>query len=376
MSIEAGLSFICLFTAGLGLVLSAVLFVHHQGNAAANRLMASLVLLYALHLAEFSSYWTSFFLTAPHLLFTTSAFQFLYGPLLYLYARTILRRGSRLRWFDPLHALPFVVHVAYLFPFYLLPGDVKREAFEQITLHLDTTVGAGFLVTEFFQIVHLATYSLAAFFLVTRATIGRKPAALARTSWLRKMLAGFGIFIVIDLVHFMELTFFGHVYIVWADLGVLFFQALVITAIGYAEWRHPEIHEKVSGLTDDTGHTRSTLTGEQVKDYLYRLTRAMEVDRGYRFPNLDLNGLAEKLNMPVDHLSTVLDEHLQESFADFIDGYRIDEAKQKLTSDDTSIEATLAVALGVGFEDLLSFESAFKKHTGMTPDEFRLGSPV
>lgn len=376
MSIEAGISFICLLAAGLGLVLSVGLFFHRQGNIAANRLVASLVLLYSLRLAEFSAYWTPFFLAAPHLLFLTSAFQFLFGPLLYLYARTILRRGSRLQWFDPLHALPFVIHVAYLLPFYFLPGHVKREVFDQIVLRLDATVGMGFLVTEFLQIVHLAVYSLIAFFLVTRATIGRKPAALARTSWLRKMLAVFGIFIVIDLVHYIELAFFGHIYIVWADLGVMFFQALTVTTIGYEELRHPEIHEKVSALTNGTGHPHSTLTGEQVKDYLYRLTRAMEVDRRYRNSELSLPVLAEHLKIPVDHLTQVLDEHLQEDFADYVDGYRVDEAKQILTSDDRSVEATLAVALGVGFQDLSSFESAFKKHTGMTPDEFRLGSPV
>jgi AraC-like DNA-binding protein len=374
MSIEAGISFICLLAAGLGLVLSVGLFFHRQGNIAANRLVASLVLLYSLRLAEFSAYWTPFFLAAPHLLFLTSAFQFLFGPLLYLYARTILRRGSRLQWFDPLHALPFVIHVAYLLPFYFLPGHVKREVFDQIALRLDATVGTGFLVTEFLQIVHLAVYSLIAFFLVTRATIGRKPAALARTSWLRKMLAVFGIFIVIDLVHYIELAFFGHIYIVWADLGVIFLQALTVTTIGYEELRHPEIHEKVSALTDGTGHPHSTLTGEQVKDYLYRLTRAMEVDRRYRNSELSLPVLAEHLNIPVDHLTQVLDEHLQEDFADYVDGYRVDEAKQVLTSDDMSVEATLVVALGVGFQDLPSFESAFKKHTGMTPDEFRLGS--
>lgn len=374
MSIETGLSFICLLVAGLGGVLSGVLFFHREGNIAANRLVGSLVLLFSLRLAEFSAYWTTFFLAAPHLLFTTSAFQFLFGPLLYLYARTILRRGSRLRWFDPLHALPFVIHVVYLLPFYFLPGHVKRDVFDQIALRLDATVGTGFLVTEFLQIAHLAVYSLIAFFLVTRATIGRKP-ALARTSWLRKMLAVFGIFIVIDLVHYIELVFFGHIYSVWADLGVIFFQTLTVMIIGYEELRHPEIHEKVSAVTDGTEHPHSTLTGEQVKDYLYRLTRAMEVDRRYRDSELNLPGLAEHLNIPVDHLSQVLDEHLQEDFADYVDGYRIEEAKQVLTSEDMSVEATLAVALGVGFPDLPSFESAFKKHTGMTPDEFRLGSP-
>jgi len=371
MHVISIVSSLCLLAAGQGVFLSAVLFFHRRGNAAANRLLAALVLLFSLRLAEFSAYWTLFFLNVPELLFTTSAFQFLFGPLLYLYARTILRSGSRLRWFDPLHAIPFVIHVIYLVPFYLLSAAEKQTVFEQTILSLHPKLGAGFMISESSQIIHLAIYSLAAFFLVTRATIGRSSIATIRTSWLRKMLAGFGIFVFLNLLHFLELAFFGYEYIVAVDLGVMFFQAVFVYAIGYASIRHPEIHANVSSKTDGSRYERSGLTGEQAKDYLYRLTRAMEVDRLYKDSDMSLPILAEKLNLSSHHVSQVLNEQLQMNFYDFLNRYRIEEAKQLLSSSDASESTILAIAMEVGFNTKASFNSAFKKHTRMTPSEFR-----
>lgn len=369
MSMETILVWSCLLLAGLGVALSVVLFLHRQGNVAANRLVGVLVLLLSLRLAELAGYWTAFFADVPHLLFTTSAIPFLFGPLLYLYGRTILRRGSRLKWYDPIHALPFVTHAAYLFPFYLMPGDTKREAFAQIALRLDTTVGTGFLVLEGGQTTQLAIYSLATFFLITRATIGRKPTAIARTAWLRKMLALFGIFILIDLVHFIDLAFLGHVYLVWVDVGVVFFQTVVLWSIGYSELTHPELHEKVSELSHD--RKQSLLIGEQVRDYLYRLTRAMELDHWYRDASLGMTAVAERLNIPMSHLEELLEDHLQKTFEEFLNEYRVEEATRILSTDESSARDLSDIAQEVGFADLLAFETAFLHATGKTPEEYR-----
>ena len=58
-------------------------------------------------------------------------------------------------------------------------------------------------------------------------------------------------------------------------------------------------------------------------------------------------------------------------FFDFINEYRLDEVKQALTDPAKQHLKILAIAFDAGFNSKTSFNTIFKKHTGMTPSEYR-----
>ncbi len=66
-----------------------------------------------------------------------------------------------------------------------------------------------------------------------------------------------------------------------------------------------------------------------------------------------------------------INEYLNKSFFDFINSYRIEEAKHYLLNSSKDFSTILEVSYEVGFNSEATFNHAFKKHTGMNPTEFK-----
>ena len=97
----------------------------------------------------------------------------------------------------------------------------------------------------------------------------------------------------------------------------------------------------------------------------------MEQERPFTDGDLTIQKLADKLSIPAPHLSQTINERLGKSFPDFINSYRIEEAKKKLLDPALKHLSILGIAEEVGFSSKSSFNSVFKKITGITPSEFR-----
>jgi AraC-like DNA-binding protein len=115
----------------------------------------------------------------------------------------------------------------------------------------------------------------------------------------------------------------------------------------------------------------SSLTPETSERYLRRLLQSMAEEKLYLDTELTVAKLAEKLSIPPPHLSQIINERLKQSFVDFINTYRVEEAKRKLLDPLKRHYSVLAIAEEAGFNSKSSFNSVFKKHAQMTPSEFR-----
>ncbi|HEY3026570.1 MAG TPA: helix-turn-helix domain-containing protein, partial [Pyrinomonadaceae bacterium] len=105
--------------------------------------------------------------------------------------------------------------------------------------------------------------------------------------------------------------------------------------------------------------------------YLKRLLDLMEKERPYTDGDLTLQKLAKTLAISPHHLSQMINEQLNQNFFDFINLYRIEEAKRMLVDPTRKHYSILAISEAVGFNSKSAFNAAFKKHTHMTPSEFR-----
>jgi len=103
------------------------------------------------------------------------------------------------------------------------------------------------------------------------------------------------------------------------------------------------------------------------------LTKLMNVDKPYLNPKLTLNNLAEKLEISPRELSFMLNSEFKLSFFNFVNKYRVTEAKQMLT-DNTNKKTILEILYQVGFNNKSAFNRVFKELTGFTPTEFRKNS--
>jgi AraC-like DNA-binding protein len=104
------------------------------------------------------------------------------------------------------------------------------------------------------------------------------------------------------------------------------------------------------------------------------LIRMMEKEKAYCNPELSLNLLAEKINTNREYLSQVINNVIGKNFIDYINEYRIEDAKLILAeqiTQKTRILNIAAIANSVGFKNTSTFNPVFKKATGYTPSDYK-----
>jgi AraC-like DNA-binding protein len=126
----------------------------------------------------------------------------------------------------------------------------------------------------------------------------------------------------------------------------------------------------VPGMQSDK-YAKSGLCEDQMRSYKSSLQRIMQVEQAFLSPELTLPKLARAVDCSVNHLSQVINAGFGMSFFDYLNRYRINYAKQLLTTLDGRSNAILSIAFTVGFNSNSAFYAAFKKCVGQTPAQYR-----
>ncbi len=120
-------------------------------------------------------------------------------------------------------------------------------------------------------------------------------------------------------------------------------------------------------------YQKTKLPENLAKQYQQRLLFLLEKEKIYRDSSLCIKTLSSKLSLPSHHLSQVINEKFHKNFYELINTYRIEESKKMLIAENKDQPKILAIAYDVGFNNLSSFNRAFKRHTGKTPTEYKNG---
>ncbi len=101
-----------------------------------------------------------------------------------------------------------------------------------------------------------------------------------------------------------------------------------------------------------------------------KLLAVFERDKPYLNAELTLSDLAEQLNTNTSILSQVINKGFGRNFNDFVNQYRVDAFKEKITLKQYQHYTMLAVAFDCGFNSKTTFNRAFKKQTQQMPSTF------
>jgi len=112
----------------------------------------------------------------------------------------------------------------------------------------------------------------------------------------------------------------------------------------------------------------SNLKEEDAKRISKKLEEKLRSEKLYLEPDLSLHKLAESIGEKAHHVSQVINQLHNKRFGDYINTFRIEEAKKMLVETYLKIEA---VAYDSGFSSLSTFNAVFKKETGLTPSKYR-----
>jgi AraC-like DNA-binding protein len=280
----------------------------------------------------------------------------------------------KLSYKDGLHLIPFMVFYAYfLFPYYLRSGDYKIAFYKSIEQNGPSPALIFFSWVVLFQGV---IYMQVTFRLLKRHAVNIKSAFSSleniNLNWLKRItIMTMIVWILGIIIEFLQMFDLNSAVQSTVPVAI----TILIYAMGYLGLRQPEIF---SGRNEaDTGelkkYERSGLTREMSRSIHEKLTELMVTKKLYRDSNLKLSQLAHMVATSPNYLSQVINEQRQQNFYDFVNSFRIEEAKRLITDPSHHNENLLSIAYNVGFNSKSAFNTAFKKHTGMTPTQYRTG---
>jgi AraC-like DNA-binding protein len=148
-----------------------------------------------------------------------------------------------------------------------------------------------------------------------------------------------------------------------------FFQPSIFFAQGGSELV-PEVFKKPVIDAGKDKYKKSSLTEEKASEYLQLITTLLKAEQLYLKPDLTIQDISDKLDVPKHYLTESLNTYMGKNFYTLINEYRIEEFKA-LASDGKNKHLTLlALAYESGFNSKSAFNLVFKKQTGETPSQF------
>ena len=363
------LSYINLAGAIHALIQSMVLLFTGRGNRRANRIMAMFLLAVAVGMANGIFSVLGLYDMSPALVMIMGAVALAFGPLFYFYIRTMTAGDRPWTPTNVLHGIPFLLGILVYGAYMSSPAG--GPAWPGI---VGWAVRSPWLVVTALSTLQTVAY-VASIIRLLRAYSERIKTTYStidriNLAWLRRRLAVYAAIWGLALVTIAVVGFEGRALGLFMQI-IAFLTALNIFATGYRAMRQSEIVLGPFESRPGRRYERSSLTPEYAALYKTRLLGLMEREKSFLDPEITLPKLAQTLEIPVAHLSRVINEHLSRNFFEFINRYRIEEAKRKLAGPDASRDKLITVALDSGFNSLATFNRVFKELAGRTPSEYR-----
>ena len=339
-----------------GALLSALLAIFGARAHPSNRWLALLVLAATLLLFEAYSRWSGLIAAWPHMIGVFQPVWFAIGPLAYFYACSLV--GRRFRRIHLTLFLPMVGVISWMMPFMLLPAETKLRT------HLDASAMIN-LYTVFWVSTAGCAY-LARRLLISvlsRSSTLNEP---WRLGWLQSLMGVLIAYAVLDLTATIALMMAGTYPSVVGFLsvvllvGLIYAVALLVLLPDGLLARSPWPGER---------YARSRIPQTAAQELITQLESIMRGQRPWLDEALDQRQLADLLDVNSHQLSQLLSQHLDASFADYINRYRIAEA-QRLLIEQGADKTMLEIGLAAGFGSSASFYRVFKKQVRMTPRDF------
>ncbi|MCM4173840.1 adenylate/guanylate cyclase domain-containing protein [Arenibacter sp. TNZ] len=114
-------------------------------------------------------------------------------------------------------------------------------------------------------------------------------------------------------------------------------------------------------------YQKSLFNNALLKKYKRQLDRLMLEEQPYLDSNLTIRALAERIQIPSNHLSQLLNEGYGKNFSDFVNTYRLETFKAKVADPSQKHLTILALAYDSGFNSKTVFNTYFKKTMAITP---------
>jgi len=123
-------------------------------------------------------------------------------------------------------------------------------------------------------------------------------------------------------------------------------------------------------LPEKEKYQYSTLADNKAKEYLHIMNQYMIEKKPFLDADLTLLQLSEQLNLSHTLISEIMNNIVSQNFYDYVNNFRVEEFKRLVKDKNNRHLKILSLAYDSGFKSKTTFNTAFKKFTGITPSEY------
>ncbi|WP_053002381.1 helix-turn-helix domain-containing protein [Kordia jejudonensis] len=355
-----------LFSALVGFFIAIIMNFKRNKNKSAIIFISIFILIRSLFIFHLFLYDCNLKYRFPHVLFMSTIFVFVDGPLLYFYFKSITNTYV-FKKKHLLHLIPTIVIMMVLLPIMALPEEEKLK----IMLGTSSINYSSFLRPMIYtKFVLLFSYGYFVFRMYNR-DIRKNPKISERVKkWQRNLVGLISLYILSFTVYCLVImriipkSEFLYHFQIWTMTSMVLY-------IGFMAFIQPKIitnsyiirikdKYKNSGLTKSLSH--------ELKEELLYLLNDQKI---YKQNDINLDTLSKMLNTTRHNTSQVINEHFQLNFFELMNQYRITEASEILKNDIHHNLNIIDVAYEVGFNNKVTFNKSFKKYFSQTPSQFQ-----
>ena len=303
---------------------------------------------------------TKIYLTYPYFYALHLPFVYLSGPLFYMYYKKNILEENWDNFY--LHLIPSILVFIAILPFHFWETS-KQILFLESILRKEMNPYSYLLIgINFFTKVFLLGYM--SIILYQNRNIFHSTKDISDKSRIQFLFMTSLLYLdlFIGLMGFFLQSFF----LVKLSALLLPINLYIIYLLSA---KYPEMLSGIKKEMKKVRYEQSKIKNLDVSIILEKIKSIMETEKAFTDEDISLSGLAEELEITSHQLSQILNEKLNQTFPQFINEYRIAEAKKIMLEEKK--RAVLSIAFAVGFNSKASFNRAFKQITGITPQQFR-----
>lgn len=363
-NIEIGWRSVLMLAVCSPLLMAALMLAFRRIERAANLWLALFLMIAVIAQIPQIIGFSGFYTVWPGLTFAPFSVELYAGPLLYLHADRLMR-GGKLGWRKFL-LVPGLLQTAYYLWAFLGLGDYKAKWAYDEKIHvpyiepIETIIGVGLFIFAGFAILKLMRRYRQ--FLDNTQSIARDFDPI----WLRRLViaiiaagcVGIGLELIPTFIRPVSyIGAFPAQVVLTMIVAWLGFEALARTGVDF-----PKMPDAI--IEADPAQVNNRDWAEEGA----ALKKAVKAGGWYLEPRLSIRDLAARMGSNETYISRSLNQGLGQSFNDFVNGLRVEKAKQLIASGDISM---LETAYASGFNSKATFNRVFRETLKMTPSAYK-----
>ncbi len=305
----------------------------------------------------------------PDILLLGGFAYWLEGPLLYGYVSAVLYRDFRFKPLYLIHLVPVCVLGAILLWLYYLQPDTT-----QVEMMGDLEFMWGGLMTHTITLRNLSImlygswclYELHRYRRLLRDNYANLEDRERR--WLTWFVSGFVLIASWALLIHAIGNRIGSDLANMLGICTNYFTFFFVNSLVFISIRYTHLFD---GIDDQRNIPAEPASPYFKQEQVERLQSFMAKEKPFLDSNISIELLAKRLSLPERTLSRILNQHFGKNFFEFINGYRVEEAKRLLRDAEHQNASMLDILAMSGFTSKSTFNTIFKKHLGQTPSQYR-----